>query len=585
MRKVIFAIILTFYGLAVFVSDARTRAEEQKKRADYYYMEALRQNALENNDMYFKLMERANQLDPKDVSIGSDLGFFIVMLADNDSVWRQKGVDLIHRYVEKYPEDVYSGLAYYSIMRRGQNQDEALRVINRLDSLYPEKPEIGYRLAEQLTLTMDSASMMKAVDVLDRLEQSVGKQITFSLPKLKTYLTLKDTVSAEKELNSLIKDNPDNIEVLAFAGDVFLELNKKEEALEYYDRACRTDSTSGMAFYKRAAYYQATGDTARYEKEIVEAVGKEGLDPEIRIELLRTLVVDMIADSTRHNEIVKIFDDAVAKMPHEAPLRKMYATYFYTVKDYPLAAEQLGYALDIDHGAPEDWMQLADLYSLSGNRQQQLEALKNGIRYFPDNGPLMVMESSVYLMDKEYDKALEKAFEGKEILEKAGADPSQLSSVVGLIGDIYQQKEMTDSAFSYYEKALELDPNNTLVMNNYAYFLACEDKDLDKALALSMRSVAETPDNGTNLDTYAWVLFKQQKYDEALKTIRKVLSLMEEKGDTPSAEVFEHAGDICFFNKLHKEAVEYWKKALEIDPDSELLKKKVANKTYFYENQ
>ena len=48
-------------------------------------------------------------------------------------------------------------------------------------------------------------------------------------------------------------------------------------------------------------------------------------------------------------------------------------------------------------------------------------------------------------------------------------------------------------------------------------------------------------------------------------------------------ELFHHAGDIYFMNKEYEGAIEFWKKALALDPDNELLKKKVKHKAYFYE--
>ena len=86
------------------------------------------------------------------------------------------------------------------------------------------------------------------------------------------------------------------------------------------------------------------------------------------------------------------------------------------------------------------------------------------------------------------------------------------------------------------------------------------------------------PDNATFLDTYAWVFFKKGDYKLALIYIEHALS--NDKGS--NAEVLEHYGDILFMNGEPERAVEQWQKALELDPERELLKRKVDNKTYFY---
>ena len=50
-----------------------------------------------------------------------------------------------------------------------------------------------------------------------------------------------------------------------------------------------------------------------------------------------------------------------------------------------------------------------------------------------------------------------------------------------------------------------------------------------------------------------------------------------------ASEVLEHAGDIYFMSGFPQQAVEFWQRALRLDPGNELLQRKVSNKTYFYE--
>ena len=96
---------------------------------------------------------------------------------------------------------------------------------------------------------------------------------------------------------------------------------------------------------------------------------------------------------------------------------------------------------------------------------------------------------------------------------------------------------------------------------------------------MSAITIKEQPENGTYLDTYAWVFFKKREYNLALMYIEKAINCY----DDPSPELFEHYGDILFMNQQPEKALEQWQKALELNPDSDLLKRKVENKTYFYE--
>ena len=160
------------------------------------------------------------------------------------------------------------------------------------------------------------------------------------------------------------------------------------------------------------------------------------------------------------------------------------------------------------------------------------------------------------------------------------ADTKGLSEMITSIGDAYNMMGRQDTAFNYYERALSLDPDNLLALNNYAYNLALTDRDLDKALTMIEKVIKENPESSTSLDTYAWVLYKQKKYDKAREIIDGALANNDENDDSP--EIYEHAGDIYFMDGKPDEAIDFWKKALKLDPENELLQKKVKHKTFFY---
>ena len=116
------------------------------------------------------------------------------------------------------------------------------------------------------------------------------------------------------------------------------------------------------------------------------------------------------------------------------------------------------------------------------------------------------------------------------------------------------------------------------MLNNYAYFLAVEGRDLEKAEHMSRRAIEAEPGNATYLDTYAWVMYMLQRYDEALTYITRAF----EADSQPSAELYEHAGDIHFRLGNVSQALQYWCKALdqkreagEVDKD---LEKKIKSK-------
>jgi tetratricopeptide (TPR) repeat protein len=149
-------------------------------------------------------------------------------------------------------------------------------------------------------------------------------------------------------------------------------------------------------------------------------------------------------------------------------------------------------------------------------------------------------------------------------------DEESLISLLLNLGDVAfhsNQFELSDSAF---EAVLAMSPDNSLALNNYAYFLSLRNKDLDKAENLSKRSLVFDPTNAASLDTYGWILFMKGDYEQAKVQIEKSLKSFEN-----SAEVLEHYGDVLFKLGQKEAALVQWKKAASLGGNSPALTRKI----------
>lgn len=83
----------------------------------------------------------------------------------------------------------------------------------------------------------------------------------------------------------------------------------------------------------------------------------------------------------------------------------------------------------------------------------------------------------------------------------------------------------------WFEKALELDPQNHLALNDYAYALAEDGRELEKALRLIRRAIAIKSNVGAYHDTHGWVLYKLGRYEEALRELRIAVQTAPDTAD------------------------------------------------------
>jgi len=171
-----------------------------------------------------------------------------------------------------------------------------------------------------------------------------------------------------------------------------------------------------------------------------------------------------------------------------------------------------------------------------------------------------------------------------QILEKGltytGENIQLQAQFLANIGDVYYSLERTKEAFESYEKSLKLDELNIVVLNNYSYYLTLENIDLDKAERMSSKCVEIEPGNATYLDTYAWVLFKRERYFEAKYIIERAM----DNGGESSNVIVEHYGDILLRNGDVDGAIIQWNRALEMGNSSILLPLKIEKKQYIEES-
>ena len=138
--------------------------------------------------------------------------------------------------------------------------------------------------------------------------------------------------------------------------------------------------------------------------------------------------------------------------------------------------------------------------------------------------------------------------------------------------DVYHNLNNNKMSDESYALALEYNHNNTFVLNNYSYYLALRGENLNLALEMTIRCNDLTRDNpnASFLDTYAWVLYKLEKYDLALMQIEKALQL-----NSNSGVLYDHYGDILYAIGDIKSAIVQWKNALVIDGENKDLEDKI----------
>lgn len=567
---------------AVVADDPLT--PEQLRKYDYFFMEALRMKEKGELDAAFEMFRHCLDIYPQGAATLYEISKFYMTINQ-----LEKGEGVLKEAVEADPQNFWYKQTLVAYYQGKGNFPRAIEVCEDMAAQYPSRLEPLMALIELYTRTND---YQQVVNTLDRLELLDGKSEQISMEKFRMYLAMKNDEAAFTEIENLAKEYPYDMRYLTMLGDVYLNNGREEDAYDTFQKVLQAEPGYPPALISLASYYQRTGEDSLYQAQLDTILLNRNVESDTKMNIMRQLILQSEQTARDSTKIVELFNAMLKEEQENADIAMLAAQYLITKKMEKESVPVLHQVLDLD---PENKPARLQLMSYAINKQDMDEVIAlcaPAVEYSPDVLEFYYYMGLAYHQKNETDEALKVFQKGvNQVNEKS--DKNLVSDFYAIMGDLYHIKKMNVEAYAAYDSALVYKSDNVGALNNYAYYLSLERKDLDKAEEMSYRTVKAEPDNGTYLDTYAWILFEKRKYVEAKIYIDQA---MQNGGDSSSV-VVEHCGDIYYMNGEPDKAVEYWRKAEELskvpsddDDGSErtekelkLLKKKITYKKYFAE--
>lgn len=541
--------------------------QANRVKATYVLMEAQRQHFLEHDDAFYHLIAYAYSLDSTNTSIAFYMGvakFERTSFEHTDEL--TAALAQMRKHVEAHPEDKYEARLYAHAAFLVNQYQEGLRVLNIQHQLYPQDDNLLSTMADAYEKTSD---YKKALAIYDTLQQWQGQSVELSSAKLKAYQALNDTTGAIHEMRALLASAPTNADYNLAMGKMLFMFGYRDSAMVYYDKAQQYEPDNGLTYLTKAEYYLALGDTLNYDRQTYQALVSTDLDVESKLQILVNYTKTLLSAKDTTHRTDHLFDVLIEQHPLEPQIRVLYSEYLMVIDNNEGAAEQIDYALNLDPTNEELWTRLMAYHLYAGNYEKAIEVGDKAIRLNPDNVELYSYLGSSCYSVKQYDKAIEVYDKALAILDSTQVDDR--SNLLSGKADVKFAMGDTIAAFALYDQSLDLNPDNPGTLNNYAYFLALSNRDLDKAERMSAKTIVEDAANPTYLDTYAWVFYMRKEYTMAQLYIEMAINNEEQ----PTSELFEHYGYILLANGDKQKALEQWRKAIELKPDNEQLVKQI----------
>lgn len=552
----------------LMASDRKAISEDDRVKAEYIFLEAEKQRNMGRDDAFHHLLQYAHSLDPENSAIAYYLGYSRLMksnLSVSDSLF-SSSLRMMRKHVDAHPEDKYEAMLYANGNMIANQVQEGLRVLKIQAERNPHNVEVQLSIADAYARLEDYRN---AIAAYDSVQQWQGQSVQLSARKVRAYQALNDTVGAIGEMRSLLATAPRNVDYNLAMGNMLLMFGERDSALTYYDKAQQYEPENGATYLAKAQFYNAIGDSVNYDQQTYQALVSKDLDVASKVEVLADYARHLLVAKDSSARTENLFKVLIEQHPNEPQIRMLFSDYLAAKDDMKGAAEQMDYAVNLDPTDAQAWNRLLVLNIISENYEAAIAAGDRAIELNPNDIELYGYIAPAYYNIKQYGKAIE--VYKKALVAVDSTDTEHRSMFLGGMGDAKFSMGDTIGAFALYDQAIEIDPNNVSILNNYAYFLTLCNRDLDKAERMSAKTVQAEPQNATFLDTYAWVFYKRKEYTMAQLYIE--MAIKNER--RPSSDIYDHYGDILLAVGNKQEALKQWKKALELDAGNKELLEKV----------
>lgn len=544
---------------------------EQQRKYDYFFLEAMRMKGKNEYDAAFGLLQHCLDINPTASSVLYEISQYYMFLRQVP-----QGQVALEQAVAFAPDNYWYSQGLVSLYQQQNELDKAAALLEKMVTRFPSKQDPLFSL---LDIYSRQEKYNDVISTLNRLEKRLGKNEQLSMEKFRIYLQMKDDKKAFQEIESLVQEYPMDMRYQVILGDVYLQNGKKQEAYDAYQKVLAVEPDNPMALFSMASYYEQTGQKELYQQQLDTLLLNKKVTSDTKISVMRQVIAENEQSSAKDStQVIALFDRMMKQDMDDPQIPMLYSQYLLSKNMEQEAVPVLEQVVDLDPTNKAARLMLVSAAVKKEDYKQIIKVCEPGIEATPDALELYYYLAIAYHQAEQGDSVLSVC---NRALEHITPDTRKevISDFYSIMGDIYHTKKQMTEAYAAYDSALVYNPSNIGALNNYAYYLSVERRDLDKAEEMSYKTVKAEPNNSTYLDTYAWILFEKGNYAEARIYIDNAMKNDGEKSDV----IVEHCGDIYFMTGDVEGALKYWKKALEMGSESKTLKQKIEKKKYIAE--
>lgn len=556
MRSAIIRNILPVLS-AILLTVSATASERDSVRAEDYYIEGVRSFCAGDYRSAESGLSACLRLEPE-----NDAAMYYLAMISMSRNETDRALSLLEKASAISPENTWYRLAIARLYSGIGENGLAISVYESLIAEHPSKSDYYYELIDLLVRT---GELDKALSTLDRIEELRGVDELTCNARYEILIRQNRLDDAEAVVRKMDEDFP-SARTALLLGDLNKSRYNDSTALRYYKKALALDPDFTPAYFGVAEVYRMERNFYYYFQNIDVFLSSPDMNPEMKASYFQEIVFP--------SGMVQVFKPQVDTMilctlhahPEDTTVLSLAGSYYIAVDSVNRGLELLKRNVELHPDVKSVHSALlGQLYYLE-DWEQLIPAAAQTVENFPEDITLREVLAIAYWQYGEIEEAV-KVYH--RILKDIPKDHPMLINCYGSLGDLYHELGNRRQSYACYEKGLRIDDNYSPILNNYAYYLSEERRNLKKALEMSRKTILNEPENATYLDTYGWLLYLTGDYEQARKYLKDAMVY----GGKENAEVLDHYAEALFALKEYNLAFLYWGNADKIDPSLGLSEK------------
>jgi len=476
-------------------------------------------------------LERATELAPDSAPIRTQLAFS--RLREGKTAEAMEELKAIRK---SDPEFLLAGILQAFAYASMKDMTAAYAVTNELIGKHPDEAILlnlrGYLYGSQGEFDKATADFDAALAKDPKFFPA-----NFNLARLA--MKRDDAEGAEKQLKAILSRDPNQPQALMYLASIRLAADDQDAALKLWQQARDNNPDAVEPRVMLARYYRSAKDFDRAEALANEAYVLAPYLPAAQLEFAWHKLNRGQAEKALPaiKELVERFPESpqplemMARAYEKAgDIESLEATLIELVKKFPenrkaaialarlnIRQQKLDEALQLAKGLRDKDETVADAYDIEGDVFFLKGELPNAVTAYRKSHEARPDSHSVLKLDA----ALRRAGHDENLLEAWLNEHPEDAEVRLAMATNDISRDQREQAIANYEKVLQVQPQNTIALNNLAWLF--DELGDERALDYARKAYELAPARAEIADTYGWILFRAGQQEQALNILKKAV--------------------------------------------------------------